>query len=74
MYLPESISSSDTPRYSSGMSNSMSECSAEFNQINIEQGDKGQSVIIFWIIYKINRTMIGWKDFRRTSDVYTVYI
>lgn len=47
MYLPESISSSDTPRYSSGMSNSGSECSAEFNQINIEQGDKGQSVITF---------------------------
>lgn len=47
MYLPESISSSDTPRYSSGMSNSVSECSAEFNQIHIEQGDKGQSVITF---------------------------
>lgn len=48
MYLPESISSSDTPRYSSGTSKySMSECSAEFNQINIEQGDKGQSVITF---------------------------
>lgn len=47
MYLPESISSSDTPRYSSGTSNSMSECSAEFNQIDIEQGDKGQLVITF---------------------------
>lgn len=72
MYLPESISSSDTPRYSSGTSDIVSEFSAEFNQINIEQGDKGQSVITFWIIYKINRTMIGWKDLR-TSDVYTVY-
>lgn len=47
MYLPESISSSDTPRYSSGTSDIVSEFSAEFNQINIEQGDKGQSVITF---------------------------
>lgn len=46
MYLPESISSSDTPRYSSGTSDSVSECSAEFNQINIEQGDKGQSSLL----------------------------
>lgn len=54
------ISSSDMLRYCSGTSDSVSECSADLNKIGIEQKDKGQLVITFWIIYKIQQTMISW--------------